>query len=386
LSRGRLFVVRSLSTVTPNDTGRNQAEQNNQHNSATTATMVCEESKNIASDKDYQNMNKRMGEDIGRKGEVKGHLEEGGEEEEKKEGTPRRLHTGVSKVQTNIGPNNPIESKEADPPKQADLPEFLQGVYYAEESAFLEDLEKNGFRDLHLVLNKDGYAVWREMPGDAHNDAVELIDRRFQSWKKQQARRINCAVEKVLEPNVRITRSYSPKRKGSGERHPDFAIFGPERLNRFGTPTNGGDLKLPMNPHVIVQFEWANEDDYEEYAIDDMMNYAGVNKYSGLVRPNVAYLIKTVWKGKRGASPVTGFNIYQVRQDERRTDVTPTEYRVGGNEEGENSQISISAEDMGVPVSDEGGAIDPFTIDVHEIRQMLEELERGVFEAAEETS
>ena len=141
-----------------------------------------------------------------------------------------------------------------------------------------------------------------------------------------------------------------------------------------------------MNPHVIIQFGWANEDTYEEYAIDDMMNYAGVgSKYSALGRPNVAYLIKAVWKGKRGESPVTGFDIYQVRQDELRKDASPALYRVGGDGEGENLQISISAVDMGIPVSAEGGAIDPFTIDVHEIRRMLEKQQRAIFEAAEES-
>ena len=62
-----------------------------------------------------------------------------------------------SKVQRNVGPKNPVHSK------QDDLPELLRGVYYAEESTLLEDLEKNGFRDLHIVLKDDGYAVWREM-------------------------------------------------------------------------------------------------------------------------------------------------------------------------------------------------------------------------------
>jgi len=118
----------------------------------------------------------------------------------------------------------------------------------------LEDLEKNGFRDLHIVLNDDGYAVWRDKPGDAHNDAVKMIDRRFQNWKAQQSPHLNCTVESILEPNVRVTRSYSPKQKGSGKCHPDFAIFGPERMDdEFGTPKNG-DLQLPMNPHVIIQF------------------------------------------------------------------------------------------------------------------------------------
>ena len=211
-------------------------------------------------------------------------------------------------MQTNIGPNTPIDDN------QADLPECFHGVFYAEESALLEDLEKKGLRDLHVVLNDDGYPVMREMPSDAHNDAVTLIGNRFEIWKAQQSPHFSCAVERMLKPNVRVIQSFNPKRKGSGERHPHFAIFGPERLHdEFGTPKTEKDLLLDMNPHVIIQFRWTNEDAYQEYAIDDMMNYAGVSKYSALGRPNVAYLIQTVWKGKRGESPVTGFNIYQVR-------------------------------------------------------------------------
>ena len=66
-------------------------------------------------------------------------------------------------------------------------------------------------------------------------------------------------------------------------------------------------------------------------------------------------------------------------------EVTPALYRVGGDGEGENLQISISAADMGIPASTERGAIDPFTIDVHEIRRMLEIQQSATFEAANES-
>lgn len=338
--------------------------------------MGCGESKSISAD---THRSKHMSEDFGRKGGEKGYLKGEGEEE-KKESTPQRPDSGGSEVQT----NNTCDLLES---KQADLPEFLQGRKYTDESAFLDDLEKNGVSDLRVVLNEDGYAVWKEMPSDAHNNAVGMITDGLDLWRRSLPH--NVAVKGRTEPNVRITRSYSPKRRGSGERQPDFAIFGPERLDKYGEPkVQGGDLNLDMNPHVIIQFGWKNEDDYEEHAIDDMMNYAGVGKYNGLGRPNVAYLIKAIWKGKHGESPVIGFNIYELRQDQRRQDVHPTLYRVGGDGEGENVQISISATDMGVPVpAEEGeeGVVDPFTIDVHEIRQMLEDRQRCVFEAAEET-
>ena len=79
---------------------------------------------------------------------------------------------------------------------------------------------------------------------------------------------------------------------------------------------------------------------------------------------------------------VIGFNIYELRQDQRCQDVHPTPYCVGSDEEGKNVEISISATGRGVPVPAEESVVDLFTIDVHAIRQMLERKQHGVFEAA----
>jgi hypothetical protein len=329
--------------------------------------MGCGESKNISKD---THRNKHM------KESAEGYLKGEGEEE-KKESTPQRPGTGGSVVQTNA-----IESQ------QVELPDFLHGKKYIDESVLLKDLDEHGVSDLRISLNEDGYAVWEEMPSNAHTLAVDIARDRFHSWKHAQPH----AVKGLTEANVLITRSYSPKRRrggstGRGKRCPDFAIYGTERLNQHGRPKrNKDDKDQIMNPHVVIQFGWSNEDEYEEHAIDDMMNYAGVGEYRKLERPNVAYLIKAIWKGKPGESPLIGFNVYELRKDERRKDVDPTLYRVG---EGENVQISISATDMGLPVpagEDEEGYVDPLTIDVHEIRQMIEEDEYGVFEAEEETA
>lgn len=262
---------------------------------------------------------------------------------------------------------------------QADLPEVFRGKKYIDESAFLEDLEP--FSDLHIVLNEDGFAVWQKMPGNAHNSAVKMIIRRFATWKRESG----CDnVEDYAAPNMLTTRSYNPKKKGSGERHPDFSIYGPDRLKPSGSILNhdvpGKSGKHVENPHVVIQFGWANPDDYEEYAIDDIMNYTGVGKYELLKPPNVAYLIKAQGKGEPGRSPCFGFNIYEVRHTERRRDVNPTLYRVGVTED---LVVSISAADMGVETPAEGEAIAPFTIDVHAIRQSLEEDEYALFEADE---
>lgn len=304
----------------------------------------------------------------------KGYSEEGGEEE-KKEGTPQQhrhpsrtsgtetFGTGT-KVQT-----NPFASE------QADLPAVFWGKKYVDESSFLKDLEP--YSDLHIVLNDQGYAVWRKMPGNGHNSGVELIVESFQSWNT----RTNCGVKGKQETNILVMRSYSPKRKGSGERHPDFAIYGPDRLRGklvCAHQVDGETGPKVESPHVAIQFGWANDDDYETYAVDDMMNYAGVGKYSMLKRPLVAYLIKAMWKGKRGESPVYGFNIYEIRRDERRQDVQPALYRVGVDGQEQGVQVVVTAADMGVTGDHE---VEPFTIDVHEIRQELEGVGYAVFEA-----
>ena len=115
------------------------------------------------------------------------------------------------------------------------------------------------------------------MPGDAHNSAVKMITRQFATWKRQSG----CDnVEDYAEPNMLTVRSYNPKKKGSGERHPDFSIYGPNRLKPSGSILNhdvpGKSGKHVENPHVVIQFGWANADDSEEYAIDDIMIYTGI--------------------------------------------------------------------------------------------------------------
>ena len=61
---------------------------------------------------------------------------------------------------------------------------------------------------------------------NAAGNGVEIIEESFQTWSMQA----KCGVKGKRETNIRITRSYSPKRKGPGERHPDFALYGPDRL------------------------------------------------------------------------------------------------------------------------------------------------------------
>jgi hypothetical protein len=103
-----------------------------------------------------------------------------------------------------------------------------------------------------------------------------------------------------------------------------------------------------VNPHVIFQFSWENDIAYEKLAVDDMMQFAGVGDYEGLRRPNVAYLIKALRKGKSADTEGTvyGFDVYEVRQGQRTADDPTLMYRVGGLVD---VQIEVVPEDMGFP-------------------------------------
>ena len=127
-----------------------------------------------------------------------------------------------------------------------------------------------------------------------------------------------------------------------------------------------------MNPHVIIQFigiqfSWTNRIEDEALAVDDMMNHAGVGDYSHLERPNVAYLIKALRRGKNVDSPVYGFNVFQVDEDRNTPEEPMMKYRCGGQEDVE---ISITPAAMGL-VGDEG---EPFKIGMGHIRRVHEKL------------
>jgi hypothetical protein len=97
-----------------------------------------------------------------------------------------------------------------------------------------------------------------------------------------------------------------------------FSTMNSENLN--------ADFRL--NPHVILQHSWTDDIAEEALAVDDMMHHAGVGEYNGLGRPNAAYLIKALIRGKESNSPVYGFDIFVDGQD----GTTPEEptMRAGG--------------------------------------------------------
>jgi hypothetical protein len=140
-------------------------------------------------------------------------------------------------------------------------------------------LEKLNLTDLHIVLNDEGYAVWREMPGTEHDTAVDLM--KFAKWKENKA----------LYFLANRTLMFLCLKASRGTRK------GPQMALDEGTPPGNIELRKVMNPHVIFQLSWGYKLQREKLAVDDMSLYAGVLDNAALGRPNVTYLIKAKRRG-----------------------------------------------------------------------------------------
>lgn len=237
------------------------------------------------------------------------------------------------------------------------LPKEISKKKYASERELRIDLEKFGVGDLQIVLDKQGFPTWREMPGEAHRFVVGEIADLFDEWKNGRL------IKGEKKANVFVNDSFSRPQKE--KRCPDFAIFGPGRMQgrRIRTVSGKG-----VNPHVIIQFSWANDIVEDARAVDDIMHHAGVGEYDGLGRPNAAYLIKALRRGNESDSPVYGFNVFQVDRDQETPDEPTMKYRCGGQDDAE---ISIAPAAIGL-VGDEG---EPFKIGMRGIREALEALD-----------
>ena len=239
---------------------------------------------------------------------------------------------------------------------RAGLPEEIKNIQYASEKELQRDLEQLGLDDLPIILDQDGFPVWLEMTSEAHVGAVSKIITQFDKWKKGRL------ILGRSEVNVFVNDSFSTPKKM--KRRPDFAIFGPDRLE--DGEIRGVNWKF-MNPHVIIQFSWTNDIYNEKCAVDDMMHYAGIGEYMDLGRPNVAYLIKALRRGTSLEAPVYGFDVFQVGQNQSKPDEPTMKYRVGGQED---TVIRITPASMGL-LDDEG---EPFTIELSAIRGYLERI------------
>ena len=228
------------------------------------------------------------------------------EEEEKKESSPVKPCSG------GLTPTSLETANTSDLPKEINKK-------YASEGELLTDLEEFGLADLQIILNKQGFPILREMPGEPHRVAVREIACLFDEWKNGRL------IWGEKEANVFVNNSFSQPKKA--KRCPDFAIFGPSRMEGRRIRIVSGKS---MNPHAIIQFSWANDAVEEALAVDDIMHHAGVGEYSGLGRPKVAYLIKALRRGNAKESPVYGFNVFQVGQDQDTSAEPTVKYRCGG--------------------------------------------------------
>jgi hypothetical protein len=123
------------------------------------------------------------------------------------------------------------------------LPDQIKGKKYGNELQLLDDLQNFGLRDLQIVLKKEGFAVWWEMPGERHRGAVKDIIDHFDEWKDGRT------LQGEKEANVFVNDSFNIPQNHL--RVADFAIFGTDRLDGRRIRTVN---KRYVNPHVIVKF------------------------------------------------------------------------------------------------------------------------------------
>eukprot|EP00980_Cylindrotheca_fusiformis_P028924 scaffold22678_cov200-Cylindrotheca_fusiformis.AAC.1 len=114
---------------------------------------------------------------------------------------------------------------------------------YKWERDLLNDMVIFGLRDYHIIRDKDGYAVWREMPGKEHNAVVRLILNLFNNWRFT----LGLQVEADKGQNVLV----SDSEQGNVIRLPDVGLWGPTRLKATGTIRIQN--REAMNPHVIIE-------------------------------------------------------------------------------------------------------------------------------------
>jgi hypothetical protein len=274
-------------------------------------------------------------------------------EEEKKENSPTGRVTGAARTLQEQAQGQSLEEM------QRGLPGEIKKKKYKCERDLLNDLEELCRDDLQIIRNKDGYAVWREMPGEEHRVAVKEIERLFNKWKLEHS--LQAETEK--ESNIFVAESA----QGNAKRVADLGLYGPSRLTEDGRIRKHG--RKCMNPHVIFQLSWGGDIEDEKAAVEDMMNYAGKGDYLALERPYVAYLIKILRKDKTKDSSVYGFDVYEIRRDRTTPDDPTVQYRVGGNQEG---VITVTARELDLAPSESTLS---FTFTIDQIRQELEDLD-----------
>lgn len=160
---------------------------------------------------------------------------------------------------------------------------------------------KRGFPDLPVVLDTRGRARLRMTCG-AHDTVTDEYAREFNNiWGKN---RWGVAIDGSTNVFIQAL----PGRKLT-RRKPDIAFYGYKKCERnkrglltpksLTTPPKMFDKtreqRERVNPDVVFQFSWGNDDGYEVGAIDDMMNRVHTHYVPHQPNndpPKVGYLLK----------------------------------------------------------------------------------------------
>lgn len=206
--------------------------------------------------------------------------------------------------------NEDTSDEEDEIEELGDLPQSIVeriGTSFESEEALIAALVEAGVGDLPVIL-LDGKPRL-VIPSDQHNAFTSRYDKKFSLFAKNRWG-TSTATHKIHLSN-------------GTSRDPDLSYWGYPQCRR-----DSEGLLEPIGiakgavPDVIIQFSWRNKAEYEENAIDDMMNRA-LTRDDGdaTTRPNVGYLIKVrfsrkrtlqgVRKGSR-TQDVEGLDIYRL--------------------------------------------------------------------------
>ena len=227
---------------------------------------------------------------------------------------------------------------------QEGLPEEIKSKTYSTEADLLKDLDAFGAgdNDRYISLNSKGQAHLK-MPTVFHAEALKSLKKHVERHGPR---------ELALDLSSKITLV------DGADKYPDLAIWGPERAedNEAKMMSKGSqDPRVPMNPHVIIEFSWKNDLESDEKP-KFRAQLSCHDELRGIIK--VGFLIKTIGaKGVRALpnekddgetiadNPICGFDVYELRHGEDSNLSEPTlQYRVG---EREDACIAITGNDLG---------------------------------------
>jgi hypothetical protein len=190
---------------------------------------------------------------------------------------------GSSKKSKDSEDSEDIEDWElGDLPKE--VPKKIADRFFEKQEELRAALDEAGFGDLPVILlNGKPRLV---MPSDQHNKFTGSYSMHFALFWAKNRWGASTSTHKIHLTNNR-------------SRDPDLSYWGYPRCTidakGYLEPVDGSV------PDVIVQFSWRNTQQYEEDAINDMMNLARDKERGSIstTRPTLGYLIKVKFSKKR---------------------------------------------------------------------------------------